>query len=178
MGFLKMTILFMVILMLSFSGSNDTYAREKIVDYFLDNPNAWEDTKRVTHTTPLKIVVADGLEGLGFELKEISEGDKVALVFIDTKKAETFRQRGFCDASDKLRKGNNRIVAVMARNAGDRTRFHYTFLLQRNINDVPVTLYNNGNAILESLYDGSLPVKDISNLSGIKLCEIEIPEKQ
>lgn len=160
--------------MILFLSGNNSYGREKIADYFLNNPNAWDDTKRITHTIPLKIVVVDGLEGLGFELAEITAGDKVALVFVDTKKAERFERKGFCDASDKLKKGNNRIVAVIERNSGDRTKFHYKFLLQRNINNVPVTIYNNGNAILESIYDGSLPVKDISNLSGIKLCEIEI----
>ncbi|MBM4054449.1 MAG: hypothetical protein FJ264_07230 [Planctomycetes bacterium] len=174
MSFQKKYRVFFFIITFFLLGNNVSHARENIVDYFLNNPNAWDDTKRITHSTPLKIVVSEGLEGLGFELENITEGDKVALVFVDTKKAEKFERKGFCDASDKLRKGNNRIVAVIARNSGDRTRFHYKFLLQRNINNVPVTIYNNGIAVLESIYDGNLPVKDISNLSGIKLCEIDI----
>jgi hypothetical protein len=47
-------------------------------------------------------------------------------------------------------------------------------MLQRNIHNVPISIYNNGNAVLESRYDGSQPVKDISNLAGIELCEVDI----
>jgi hypothetical protein len=96
------------------------------------------------------------------------------LVFIDARKSQKMKAKGFCSAADKLLPGINRVVSVITRNAGSRTQFHYKFLLQRNINSEPITIYNNGNAVLESLYDGSRPVKDISNLSGIELCEIEV----
>ena len=98
----------------------------------------------------------------------------MALVFLETRTAEKFKKEGFCNAGDKLLPGKNRVVSVIIRNSGNRTQFHYKFLLQRNINNVPISIYNNGNAVLESMYDGSKPVKDISNLSGIELCEIEI----
>ncbi|MBI5308137.1 MAG: hypothetical protein HZB37_07390 [Planctomycetes bacterium] len=145
-----------------------------IVDYFLKNPNAWDDTKRIIHKTPARVIVADGLAGLGFNLAELTEGDEVALVFLEARKAERFKRAGFCEAEGNLAPGINRVVAVITRNSGDRKRFHYKFLLQRNINNVPVTIYNNGNTLLECLYDGSQPVKDASNLAGIELCEVEI----
>ncbi len=107
-------------------------------------------------------------------LAELTEGDEVALVFIDTQKSEKMKREGFCNAEDKLTRGKNRVVSVNTRNSGNRTQFHYKFLLQRNINNEPITIYNNGNAVLESTYDGSQPVINISNLSGIELCEIEI----
>lgn len=151
------------------------FAQGNIVDYFLKNPDAWESTRKIIHKTPEKIIVTDGLNGLGLNLVELTEGDEVALVFIEARKAERFRYKSFCSAEDKLLPGKNRVVSVITRNSGDRTKFHYKFMLQRNINNEPVTIYNNGNAVLESKYDGSQPVKDISNLSGIKLCEIEVP---
>lgn len=157
-----------------FSMENVSLAQGNIVDYFLKNPSAWEDTKRIIHKEPTKIVVADGLKGLGFNLAELTEGDEVALVFIESQKAERLKYKGFCNGEDKLLPGKNRVVSVITRNSGDRTRFHYKFILQRNVNSEPVTIYNNGNAILESIYDGGLPVRDISNLSGIELCEIEV----
>ena len=149
-------------------------AQGNIVDYFLKNPNAWDDTKRIIHKTPARVVVADGLAGLGFNLAELTEGDEVALVFLEARKAERFKRPGFCQAEGNLVPGVNRVVSVLTRNSGDRKRFHYKFLLQRNINNVPITIYNNGNTLLESLYDGSQPVKDASNLAGIELCEVEI----
>ena len=154
--------------------SRTVLAQGNIVDYFLKNPNAWDDTKRIIHKTPTRVVVADGLAGLGFNLAELTEGDEVALVFLEARKAERFKRAGFCQAEGNLVPGVNRVVSVLTRNSGDRKRFHYTFLLQRNINNVPITIYNNGNALLESLYDGSQPVKDASNLAGIELCEVEI----
>ena len=167
----------MFLMLLLFSASKISFAQGNIVDYFLKNPKAWDDTKKIIHKTPTKVVVADGLEGLGFNLAELTEGDEVALVFIETQKAERLKGKGFCNATDKLLPGKNRVVSVITRNSGDRTKFHYKFILQRNINNVPVTIYNNGNAILESEYDGSIPVKDISNLSGIELCEVEIRQE-
>jgi hypothetical protein len=47
-------------------------------------------------------------------------------------------------------------------------------MLQKNINNVTVKTYNDGDAVLESEYDGSMAVKDDSDLSGIALCEIEV----
>lgn len=164
----------LLVVLILFSMNNLSFAQGNIVDYFLKNPNAWEDTKRIIHKEPTKVVVADGLKGLGFNLTELTEGDEVALVFIESQKAERLKYKGFCNGEDKLLPGKNRVVSVITRNSGDRTRFHYKFILQRNINNEPVTIYNNGNDILESLYDGSLPVKDISNLSGIGMCEIEV----
>jgi len=167
----------MFLILFPFSASKISLAQGNIVDYFSKNPKAWDDTKKIIHKTPTKVVVADGLKGLGFNLTELTDGDEVALVFIETQKAERLKGKGFCNAEDKLLPGKNRVVSVSTRNSGDRTKFHYKFMLQRNINNVPVTIYNNGNAILESEYDGSMPVKDISNLSGIELCEIEIRQE-
>jgi hypothetical protein len=157
-----------------FSVSSISFAQGNIVDYFLKNPEAWDKTKKLIHKEPTKIVVTGGLDGLGFNLAELTEGDVVALVFIDTQKSEKLQHKRFCNAGDKLAQGKNRVVSVITRNSGNRTQFHYKFLLQRNINNEPITIYNNGNPVLESTYDGSLPVKDISNLSGIELCEIEV----
>ncbi|MCF6154920.1 MAG: hypothetical protein E3K36_06640 [Candidatus Brocadia sp.] len=162
------------VILLLFIIHNISFAHGNIVDYFLKNPKAWDDTKKIIHKRPINVIITDGLEGLGFDLTELTEGDEVALIFIETQNAEKLKGKGFCNAGDKLLPGKNRVVAVITRNSGDRTRFHYKFMLQRNINNVPITVYNNGNAILESRYDGSLPVKDISNLSGIELCEVEI----
>ena len=50
---------------------------------------------------------------------------------------------------DKLAQGKNRVVSVITRNSGNRTQFHYKFLLQRNINNEPITIYNNGNPVLK-----------------------------
>ena len=140
----------------------------------MKSPEAWDKTKKLIHKEPTKIIVTGGLEGLCFNLSELTDGDVVALVFIDTQKSEKLQYRQFCNAEDKLAQGKNRVVSVITRNSGNRTQFHYKFLLQRNINNEPITIYNNGNPVLESTYDGSLPVKDISNLSGIELCEIEV----
>ncbi|OHB95058.1 MAG: hypothetical protein A2Z58_09165 [Planctomycetes bacterium RIFCSPHIGHO2_12_42_15] len=150
------------------------FAQGNIVDYFLKSPEAWDKTKKLIHKEPTKIVVTGGLEGLVFNLAELTEGDEVALVFIDTQKSEKMKREVFCSAEDKLIRGKNRVVSVNTRNSGNRTQFHYKFLLQRDINNEPITIYNNGIPVLESTYDGSQPVIDISNLSGIELCEIEV----
>ena len=165
---------YIFILCFFFSVSSISFAQGNIVDYFLKDPKAWGDTKKIIHKEPTKIVVTGGLEGLCFNLSELTDGDVVALVFIDTQKSEKLQHKRFCNAEDKLAQGKNRVVSVITRNSGNRTQFHYKFLLQRNINNEPITIYNNGNAVLESTYDGSQPVIDISNLSGIELCEIEV----
>ncbi|MBM4066726.1 MAG: hypothetical protein FJ266_13990 [Planctomycetes bacterium] len=165
---------YIFILCFFFSVSSISFAQGNIVDYFLKSPDAWDKTKKLIHKEPTKIIIAGGLDGLGFNLAELTEGDEVALVFIDTQKSEKMKREGFCKAEDKLLQGKNRVVSVITRNSGNRTQFHYKFMLQRNINNEPITIYYNGNAVLESTYDGSQPVKDISNLSGIELCEIEI----
>jgi len=162
------------ILFLVFPTTTISFAQGNIVDYFLKSPDAWDKTKKLIHKEPTKIIVTGGLDGLGFNLAELTEGDEVALVFIDTQKSEKIKRESFCNAEDKLIRGKNRVVSVNTRNSGNRTQFHYKFLLQRNINNEPITIYNNGISVLESTYDGSQPVKDISNLSGIELCEIEI----
>ncbi|MBI2471401.1 MAG: hypothetical protein HYV59_09190 [Planctomycetes bacterium] len=164
----------LLIILFLFTLTSVSFAQGNIVDYFLKSPEAWDKTKRLIHKEPTKIIIAGGLEGLGFNLADLTEGDEVALVFIDTRKSEKMKRQGFCKAEDKLLQGKNRVVSVITRNSGNRTQFHYKFLLQRNINNEPITIYNNGNAVLESTYDGSKPVVDISNLSGIELCEIEI----
>ena len=104
-----------IILVIIFSISKTSYAIGKIVNYFLDNPNAWNDTVRITRSTPTKIVVNDGLEGLVFKLTDLTLGDEVALVFLETKKVEKFNREIFCDAGDKLIRGNNRIVSVITK---------------------------------------------------------------
>jgi hypothetical protein len=163
---------FVVFLILSMS--KISFAGGKIVGYFLNNPNAWDDTKRITHKTPTKVIVEDGLEGLEFNLTELTEGDEVALIFLETKQVKKLRHEGLCDAGDKLLRGRNRVVSVITRNYGKRTKFHYKLILQKNINNVTVKTYNDDDPVLESGYDGSMSVDDASNLSGIKLCEIEI----
>ena len=170
---MKFTV-YSVIMLFFFSVSRVSLAQGNIVDYFLKSPEAWDKTKKLIHKEPTKIVVTGGLEGLCFNLSELTEGDVVALVFIDTQKSEKLQHKRFCNAEDKLAQGKNRVVSVITRNSGNRTQFHYKFLLQRNINNEPITIYNNGNPVLESTYDGSQPVRDISNLSGIELCEIEV----
>ena len=164
--------IFIILFLLSLN--RISFAQGNIVDYFLKSPEAWDKTKKLIHKEPTKIVVTGGLEGLVFNLAELTEGDEVALVFIDTQKSEKMKREVFCSAEDKLIRGKNRVVSVNTRNSGNRTQFHYKFLLQRNINNEPITIYNNGIPVLESTYDGSQPVIDISNLSGIELCEIEV----
>ncbi|KKO20718.1 MAG: hypothetical protein DCC43_09310 [Candidatus Brocadia sp.] len=166
--------LYLLTIFFSFSLHTVSLAQGNIVDYFLKDPKAWDETKKIIHKTPTRVVIPDGCTSLGFYLAELTQGDEVALIFIDTQKSDKLKQTGFCEAGDKLLPGLNRVVSVLTRNSGDRTRFHYKFILQRNINNVPVSVYHNGNAVLESRYDGSQPVKDISNLSGIELCEIEV----
>ena len=167
-------IQYLIITILLFTINTISFAQGNIVDYFLKSPEAWDKTKKLFHKEPTKIIIAGGLDGLGFNLAELTEGDVVALVFIDTQKSEKLKYKQFYNAEDKLAQGKNRVVSVITRNSGNRTQFHYKFLLQRNINNEPITIYNNGNAVLESTYDGSQPVIDISNLSGIELCEIEV----
>ncbi len=163
-----------IILIIIFSVNKTSYAIGKIVNYFLDDPNAWNDTKRITRSEPTKVVAKDGLEGLVMKLTDITPGDEVALVFLETKKVEKFTSEGLCDVDDKLLRGKNRIVSVITRNHGNRKYFHYKFILQKTKNRMPIDIYNNGDAVLESRYDGTEPVENMSDLSGIKLLEIEI----
>ncbi len=163
-----------IISILIFSANKPSFALGKIVNYFLDNPNAWNDTKRITRTTPTKILVKDGMEGLVFRLTDLTKGDEVALVFLETKKVEKFNRERFCDVDNKLVRGKNRIVSVITKNHGNRKKFHYKFIFQRTINSLPVDIYNNGDAILESKYDGTKPVGNMSDLSGIELLEIDV----
>mgnify|MGYP000309538162 CR=1 FL=1 len=163
-----------IILIIIFSINKTTYALGKIANYFLDNPNAWSDTKRITNSTPTKIIVRHGLEGLVFKLTDLTGGDEVALVFLETKKIEKFTSEKACEADDKLIRGKNRIVSVITKNHGNRKKFYYKFILQRSINNIPIDIYNNGDAVLESRYDGTKPVVNMSDLSGIELLEIEV----
>ncbi len=156
------------------SANKPSFALGKIVNYFLDNPNAWNDTKRITRSTPTIILVKEGLEGLVFKLTDLTKGDEVALVFLESRKVEKFNRERFCDVNDKLVRGKNRIVSVITKNHGNRKKFHYKFIFQRAINNIPIDIYNNGDAILESKYDGSKPVENMSDLSGIELLEIDI----
>ncbi len=163
-----------LILIITLTVNDTSFALGKIVNYFRDDPNAWNDTKRITHSTPTKLIVKDGLEGLLFNLTDLTLGDEVALVFIDTKKVEKFNRERFCDIDNKLVRGNNRIVSVITKNHGNRKKFYYKFIFQRAINNVPIDIYNNGDAILESKYDGTKPVESMSDLSGIELLEIYV----
>ena len=163
-----------IISIIIFSTNKPSFALGKIVNYFLDNPNAWNDTKRITRTTPTKILVKEGLDGLVFKLTDLTKGDEVALVFLETKKVEKFNRERFLSVDDKLVRGKNRIVSVITKNHGNRKKFHYKFIFQRAINNVPIDIFNNGDAILESKYDGSKPVENMSDLSGIELLEIDI----
>ncbi len=163
-------IIFIIIL----SVNKTSFAIGKIVDYFLSYQNAWSNTKRITNSTPIKVVVEDGLEGLGFELTDLTSGDEVALIFLETKKVEKMKHERFCNLNGKLIRGKNRIVSVITRNHGNRKKFHYKFILQRRINNLPAKIYNNGDAVLECEYDGTLPVENDSDLSGINLLEIEV----
>ena len=171
---MKYTKYLFVIFIIILSVNKSSFALGKIVDYFLNDPGAWNNTKRITHNIPIKVIVEDGLKGLGFELTDLTKGDEVALIFLETKEVRKFTHEGLCDASDKLIQGRNRIVSVITRNYGNRARFYYKFILQKYINNVPVTVYNNGDAVLECEYDGSMQIKNDSDLSGIKLLEIEI----
>ncbi len=164
----------LIILIIVFSINKTSYAIGKIVNYFLDDPNAWNDTKRITHSTPNKVVVENGLEKLVFKLTDLTPGDEVALVFLETKKVEKFSSESSCDAGDKLIPGKNRIVSVITKNHGNRKEFHYRFLLQRAMNRMPIDIYNNGDAVLESSYDGTEPVVNMSDLCGIELLEINV----
>ncbi len=163
-----------IILIIIFSINNTSYALGKIVNYFLDNPNAWDDTKRVTHGTSTKIIVKNGMEGLVFRLTDLTMGDEVALVFLETKKVKKFTSESICNADRNLIQGKNRIVSVITKNLGNRKKFYYKFILQRAMNDVPIDIYNNGDAVLESRYDGTRAVNSMSDLSGISLLEIEV----
>jgi len=163
-----------IILIIIFSVNKTSFAIGKIVNYFLDNPNAWNDTKRVTRSTPTKVVIENGLEGLVFKLTDLTPGDDVALVFLEAKKVEKFSSERSCEAGDKLVRGKNRIVSVITKNHGNRKEFHYRFLLQRALNRMSIDIFNNGDAVLESTYDGTEPVVNMSDLSGIKLLEIDV----
>ena len=165
-----MFISFIIIL----SVNKTSFAIGKIVDYFLNNQNSWNNTKRITNSTPVKVVVKDGLEGLRLELADLTDGDEVALIFLETKMVEKMKREGTCNLNDKLIRGKNRIVSVITRNHGNRKIFHYKFILKKIISRAPVILYNDGDAILESNYDGSTAVEDNSDLSGINLLEIEV----
>ncbi len=171
---IKLTKYIFVISVIILSANRPGFALGKIVNYFLDNPSAWNDTKRITHSTPTKILVKEGLDGLVFKLTDLTRGDEVALVFLETKKVVKFNRERFCDVDDKLVPGKNRIVSVITKNLGNRKKFHYKFIFQKAINNVPIDIYNNGDAILESKYDGSKPVESMSDLSGIELLEIEV----
>ncbi|MDP6925174.1 MAG: hypothetical protein R2568_01765 [Candidatus Scalindua sp.] len=164
----------LIILIIISSVNKTSFAIGKIVNYFLDNPNAWDDTKRVTRSTPTKVVIKNGMEGLVFKLTDLTPGDVVALVFLEAKKVEKFSSEKSCDAGDKLVRGKNRIVSVITKNHGNRKEFHYRFLLQREMNRMPIDIFNDGDAVLESSYDGTEPVVNMSDLSGIKLLEIEV----
>ena len=163
-----------IIVIIILSVSKTSFAIGKIVDYFLNNQNAWDNTKRITDSTPAKVVVEDGLEGLRLELTDLTDGDEVALIFLETKKVEKMRRKGFCNLNDKLIRGKNRIVSVITRNYGNRKKFHYKFILKKSASRTPVIKYNDGDAILESNYDGSTAVENDSDLSGINLLEIEV----
>jgi hypothetical protein len=163
-----------IISIIVLSVSKSSFAIGKIVNYFLDNPSAWNDTKRITRTTPTKILVKEGLDGLVFKLTDLTKGDEVALVFLETKKVEKFNSERFCNVDNKLVRGKNRIVSVITKNHGNRKKFHYKFTFQRAINNIPIDIYNNGDAILESEYDGTKPVENMSDLSGIELLEIDV----
>ncbi len=171
---MKYTKYLFIIFIIVLSVHKTSFAIGKIVDYFLTNQNAWNNTKRITDSTPAKVVVEDGLEGLRLELTDLTDGDEVALVFLETRKVEKMKREGFCSLNDKLIRGKNRIVSVITRNHGNRKKFHYKFILQRRINNAPAKIYNNGDAVLECEYDGTLPVENDSDLSGINLLEIEV----
>ena len=91
-----------IISIIIFSTNKPSFALGKIVNYFLDSPNAWNDTKRITRTTPTKVLVKEGLDGLVFKLTDLTKGDEVALVFLETKKVEKFNRERFLSVDDKL----------------------------------------------------------------------------
>ncbi len=163
-----------VIFIIILSVNKTSFAIGKIVDYFLSNQNAWDNTKRITDSTPDKVVVEDGLEGLRLELADLTDGDEVALIFLETKKVEKMKREGFCNLKGKLIRGKNRIVSVITRNHGNRKKFHYKFILKKSVSRAPVIIYKDGDAVLECEYDGTLPVENDSDLSGINLLEIEV----
>ncbi len=171
---MKYTKYLFIIFIIILSVSKTSFAIGKIVDYFLNNQNAWNNTTRITDSTPAKVVVEDGLEGLRLELTDLTDGDEVALVFLETKKVEKMKREGICNLNDKLILGKHRIVSVITRNHGNRKKFHYKFILKKSVSRAPVIIYNDGDAILESNYDGSTAVVNDSDLSGINLLEIEI----
>ena len=109
-----------------------------------------------------------------FKLTDLTPGDVVALVFLEAKKVEKFSSERSCDTDDKLILGKNRIVSVITKNHGNRKEFHYKFLLQRAMNRMPIDIFNNGDAVLESSYDGTKPVENMSDLSGIELLEVDV----
>ena len=88
-----------------------------IVDYFLKDPGAWEHTMRIIHKNPTKVMVENS-EDLVFNLTELTYGDEVALIFLNTKKAEKFKHAGICNAEDKIVPGINRIVSVTTKMQG------------------------------------------------------------
>ena len=69
---------YLLVILTILSINNLCFAQGNIVDYFLKDPKAWDDTKTIIHKSPKKIVIVDGIEGLGFNLAELSEGDEVA----------------------------------------------------------------------------------------------------
>ena len=84
------------------------------------------------------------------------------------------KREGFCNLKGKLIQGKNRIVSVITRNHGNRKKFHYKFILKKSVSRTPVIIYKDGDAVLECEYDGTLPVENDSDLSGINLLEIEV----
>ncbi len=170
---MKFTAIILTILLL-FSGNSSCFAIGKIVDYFLNNNNAWDVTMNIIQEKPKEIVVTGGTKGLGFDLAELTKGDEVSLVFLEPGKSVTLNSEGYWNAEDKLLHGKNRVVSIITRNYGDRTKFHYKFKLQRNKSNGHTMLYNNTKPILESQYDGRRAVNDFANLSGIRMCVIEI----
>ncbi|MCP5004293.1 MAG: hypothetical protein GY941_10180 [Planctomycetes bacterium] len=170
---MKLAVIIFAILIV-FTGGRTCFAIGKIVDYFLNDSNAWDVTKNIIQETPRKIVVTGGTKGLSFELAELTSGDEVSLVFLGPGRSVTLNSTGYWNAEDKLLPGENRVVSVITRNYGDRTKFHYKFKLQRKKSDGHTMWYNNTKPILESRYDGSKPVRDFADLSGIRMCVIEI----
>ncbi len=65
-------VLCMFVILVVFPVNNVCFALDNIVDYFLNNPNAWEETKRIIRKEPVKVIVVNGLRGLGFNLTELT----------------------------------------------------------------------------------------------------------
>ena len=62
-----------IVAILLFSSVNAaTLAQGNIVDYFLKDPKAWDDTKKIIHKTPTKVIITDGCQELGFNLTELT----------------------------------------------------------------------------------------------------------